>query len=66
VLNWQHTEAPNRPIDTLPRPRASRNRVATIGQENLSNGLDPRLTLKLLVASHILRRSALLSSKALE
>jgi hypothetical protein len=46
-------------------PERRENRKATIGQEDLSNGLDLRLTLKLLVASHILRRNTLLSSKAL-
>jgi hypothetical protein len=46
-------------------PERRENRKATIGQENLSNGLDLRLTLKLLVASHILRRNTLPSSKVL-
>ena len=44
-------------------PERLENRKATIGQGNLSNGLDLRLTLKLLVTSHILRRSVPLSSK---
>ena len=46
-------------------PERRENRKAPIGQENPSNGLDPRLTLKLLVPSDILRRSCLLSSKGL-
>ena len=46
-------------------PERRENRKATIGQENLSNGLDLRLTLKLLVASHIQRRNTPPSSKAL-
>jgi len=65
VLNGQHTKAPKNSLDTLPRPQASRepNGLPSAGK-NLSNGL-VLLTLKLLVASHILHRNTLPSSKAL-
>ena len=64
MLNWQHTEVPKPLVDTLPRPERRENRLATIGQEHLSDDLDLRWTLKLLVTSRILRRNTLLSSKA--
>lgn len=39
VLNEQHASAPKNSLDTLPRPERRENRLATVGQENLSNGL---------------------------
>jgi hypothetical protein len=65
VLNTQHTRTSNSPIDTLPRPRASRKPIGDHLTGNLSKGPDRGLTLKLLVALHIVGRKALLSSKAL-
>jgi hypothetical protein len=46
-------------------PKHRENRLPTISQKRLSNGLDPLLMLKLLVASHVRRRNTLLSSKAI-
>ena len=65
VLNRQHTECLTIQRILSLDPKRRENRKATLGEERQSSGLDLRLTLKLLVASLVLRRNFLLSSKRL-